>query len=262
VSVMSAPALVETDGLRLTAGPRVLIDGLTIAVREGEVWAVIGRNGAGKSTLLNALAGLHPPTAGAVRVAGHALSHYTPLSLARLRGLLPQTLHDAFASTCLAGVLLGRHPWLGRRRWENDEDVAHARAALDAVGLAGFENRDVTSLSGGERQRVAIAQLLVQDPAVLLLDEPTAHLDLHQQGAILARLAGLAAARGKAIVLATHDLNLVARFASHAMLLTPPEGSRHGLVGEVLTEAWLSEAFAHPIRRIESAAGAVFVPAW
>lgn len=256
---MSAPPLLRAEGLRLKAGARVLVDGLDLCVRPGEVWAVLGPNGSGKTTLLHTLAGLQAPAAGRVQLAGRPLAAWPAGEAACLRGLLPQVLADAFGATVLELVLIGRHPHLARWAWEGPEDEAIARAALAAVDLAGFEARDVLTLSGGERQRVGLAALLAQDPLLLLLDEPLAHLDLHHQLTVLAHLRQRACAANQAVVLAVHDLNLAHRFASHALVLSA--GGHHaGPVAEVMTEAVLGAAFGHALQRVQAAGHSLFVP--
>ena len=156
--------------------------------------------------------------------------------------------------------MLGRHPYLSRWQWEGEDEREIALAALRAVDLAGFEQRDVLTLSGGERQRVALAALFAQDAPLLLLDEPVSHLDLHHQVLVLEHLGELARARGKGVLFTVHDLNLAARFASHALLLTPQGTVRQGPIGEVMTEAALRDAFGHRVTRVEAAGRTLFVP--
>lgn len=251
--------LLRATGLGLQIGPRMLLDDLHLALRPGEVWALLGPNGSGKTTLLHTLAGLRPPSAGTLELAGQPLADWPPGPAACLRGLLPQTVVDSFSATVLELVLIGRHPHLSRWAWEDDTDTAVARAALAAVDLAGFEARDVLSLSGGERQRVALAALLAQDPLLLLLDEPLAHLDLHHQLQLLQHLQHLARGAGKAVLMSVHDLNLAARFATHALVLGP-HGHRAGPVAAVLDEATLGAAFGHALRRVRVGEHWLFVP--
>lgn len=257
---MRPATLLRAEGLRLEAGPRILVDDLQLAVRPGEVWALLGPNGSGKSTLLHTLAGLLPPAAGRLWLAERPLAAWSPGEAACLRGLLPQVLGDAFGAPVLDTVLIGRHPHLARWAWETPQDVAIACAALAAVDLAGFEARDVLTLSGGERQRVGLAALLAQDPLLLLLDEPLAHLDLHHQVAVLEHLRQRARGSNKAVLLALHDLNLAHRFATHALVLSP-QGHRAGPVAEVMTEAALGAAYGHRLQRAEAAGRTLFVPA-
>jgi iron complex transport system ATP-binding protein len=250
--------LLEADGLTLRAGPRTLFEQLSLRVAPGELWCVLGCNGSGKTSLLHALAGLRAPQAGMVRLGGRPLADWPPADAACLRGLLPQALHDAFAARVLDVVLLGRHPHLARWAWEDDEDRALALAALRVVDADGLAMRDVTTLSGGERQRVGIAALLAQQPLLLLLDEPVAHLDLRHQLIVLDHLAALVRDGRHAVVLSLHDLNLARRYATHALLLGPG-GPRLGPVAEVMTEEALGMAFGHPVTRAEVAGRTVFV---
>jgi len=256
---MSAP-LLELDRVTLRAGSRTLLHELSLRLAPGEVWCLLGPNGAGKTTLLHAAAGLHEPQGGTIRLAGRALHGWPLPEAARLRGFLPQALHDAFSASVLDSVLLGRHPYLERWQWEDDDDRAIARAALATVDLAGFEERDVLTLSGGERQRVAIAALLAQNPPLLLLDEPVAHLDLHHQVLMLDHLRKLAREHGKGVLFTVHDLNLAARFASHALLLLPQGGARQGSIEDVMTESDLECAFGHRVACLTTAGRTVFIP--
>ncbi len=256
---MRAPALLEVGGLTLAVGGRYLVRDLGFRMHEGEVWCLLGPNGAGKSTLLHTLVGLRVPQAGWVRLAGKSLDERPLADTARVRGFLPQTLHDAFSASVLDSVLLGRHPHLTRWQWEDEGERAIALAALEAVDLAGLAQRDVLTLSGGERQRVALAAVLAQDAPLLLLDEPVAHLDLRHQVQVLTHLGKLARERGKGVLFSVHDLNLAARFASHALIFTPRGIVRQGPVDEVMTEPELWDAFGHRVTRVEVAGRPVFV---
>jgi iron complex transport system ATP-binding protein len=256
---MGAP-LLEAQGLSLGVATRTLVRGLSFRLNAGEVWCLLGPNGAGKSTFLHTAVGLRAPQAGAIRLAGRALADWPAAEAARLRGFLPQNLHDAFSASALECVMLGRHPHLSRWQWEGEDERALALSALRAVDLDGFAQRDVLTLSGGERQRVALAALLVQDAPLLLLDEPVSHLDLHHQILVLEHLRRLARERASAVLFTVHDLGLAARYASHALLLLPQAGALHGPVGAVMTEAALGEAFGHGVKRVEAAGRILFVP--
>ena len=244
--------LLEAVDLELAAGPRTLASGLSLRIEAGQCWAVVGANGVGKTTLLGVLAGLAAPRRGRVELGGRAMASLRPAEAARWRGFLPQHVEATFDTSVLQSVLLGRHPhrhpgaW---RLWESERDEALARGALARVDLQGFEERDLSSLSGGERQRAALAALLAQAPALYLLDEPFAHLDLRHQHAVMRLLRELAGAGECAVVASVHDLSLAARHATHALVMAPA-GCRAGPAGEVLTEATLSAAFGHPVRRL------------
>ena len=251
--------LLETHALSVGPGERTLIESLDLQGRGGELWSVMGPNGSGKTTLPHTLAGLRPPRGGSVVLKGRPLAQWSPGELARLRGLLPQTLHDAFSAPAIDVVLLGRHPHLGRWAWENAADRRAAQAALQAMDLQALAGHDVTTLSGGERQRVGIAALLAQDPPLLLFDEPVAHLDLHHQVTVLAHLRRLTRERGRAVLMSIHDLNLAARFATHALVLGPGTMLRQGPAESTMNEVVLSAAFGHPVASERFGTRTVFV---
>jgi iron complex transport system ATP-binding protein len=252
--------MMAASGLSLRAGARLLVQGLDLQVGRGQLWAVLGPNGSGKTTLLHALAGITTPEAGEVQLYGRPYAEWPSGEAACLRGLLPQAMADSFSATVMEIVLIGRHPHLSRWAWEGPDDAAVARAALAALDLADLAQRDVLTLSGGERQRVALAALLAQDPLLLLLDEPLSHLDLHHQIGLMQHLQDLVRTAGKAVVFSVHDLNLAARFATHALVLGP-HGHRAGPVAEVMDEATLSEAFGHNLQRVQAGGRRLFVPA-
>lgn len=254
-----ADALLEVAALTLSQGGCTLVRELSFEVHAGDMCCLLGPNGAGKTTLLHALAGLHAPHSGHVRLGGRPLSDWSGLEAARLRAFLPQTWHDAFSSGVLDIVMLGRHPYLAGGAWEGDAERGMARAVLDAMELTGFEERDVMTLSGGERQRVALATVLVQDAPLLLLDEPLSHLDLHHAVLVLKHLRGLASSCGKGVLFTVHDLNLAARFASHALILSGRESIRYGPAEQVMRERELTEAFGHRVARLETAERTLFV---
>jgi len=253
-----AVPLLAARGLLLRAGTRTLVQGLTLNIEPGTLWCVLGANGSGKTTLLHTLAGLQGAAGGSVQWQGRALAAWPLAQAARLRGLLPQSLHDAFSASALEVVLQGRYPYGDRWAGESEADRAIAHQALRSVDLDGFAQRDVLTLSGGERRRVGIAALLAQDPALLLLDEPLAHLDWHHQIVVLEHLASLARRGNKAVVLSIHDLNLAFRFASHAVLLGGAQ-SQVGAVADVMAAEALSRTFGHCVRRIDAGTQVLFV---
>jgi iron complex transport system ATP-binding protein len=250
--ILAARALeVEIAGIRICAP-------LDFTVEAGQCWAILGRNGAGKTTLLATLAGLRPASAGTIEIEGRASSSLSPRELARLRALLPQDDNDPFPATVLETALVGRHPHLGRWQWEGAEDLRVAREALAAVDMADAEARDVRTLSGGERRRVTLAAVLAQEPRLFLLDEPSSHLDLAHQVAVLDRLTALARSEGRAVIMALHDVNLAARCCDHVLLLDRGTASA-GPAQELLTSERLSALYGLPLRNLRDDGRNVFV---
>ncbi len=255
---MSAP-LLAARGLTVTiAGIRVC-SGLDLRVEPGQCWAILGRNGAGKTTLLHTLSGLRRPAAGTIELLGRPLAVTSRRDIARLRGLLAQDDSDAFPATVLETVLIGRHPHLSRWQLEGAEDLRIARDALAAADMTGTEARDVRTLSGGERRRVALAALLAQQPQLFLLDEPSSHLDLAHQFALLDRLADAVRGGAKALVMVVHDINLAARYCDHALLLADG-AALAGPAPELLRAERLSAVFGVKLKAVEGPRGSLFVP--
>jgi iron complex transport system ATP-binding protein len=252
---LNAPYL-ETTALDVSIGGKSVCRGLGIQLRPGEVWAVLGENGVGKSTLMATLAGVRGAQCGEIRLHDEVLQHLSRRERARRLAWLAQQDDDAFPSTVLEQVLVGRHPYLDRLAWESAEDEAIARAALRAVDLPGIEHRDVTTLSGGERRRVALAAILAQQTSLLLLDEPLAQIDVRHQAAVLQLLSSLAQQQ-KTVMLITHDPNQAVRAASHVLLLFGEGRTLAGPAREVLSADNLSSLYRCPIGEIRQD-GAVY----
>ena len=214
--------------------PRV-VDDVSLTIARGELVGILGPNGSGKTTLLKMLGGMLTPAAGTIEFDGRPLNAWKRRDLARRIALVPQDTHAPFDFTVLDIVLMGRFPHLGAFALEGPEDVAIAKEALASTGTSAFEDRPFATLSGGEKQRVVIASALAQSPDLLLLDEPTASLDLGHQLDVQLLLAGLNRDRRVTMVLSTHDLNLATALCRHLILLRDGRIIAQGVTEDVLT---------------------------
>ena len=235
--------------------------GLTLAVAQGEVLALLGPNGSGKTTWLKTLLGLIEPQAGQVRLQGRELSQWPLPERARCLGYVPQGQVSTFGLSALQMVMLGRTAHLGLLGRPGARDRTIALDALQQVGMAHLADRSVHRMSGGERQLVLIARALAQQPQAVLLDEPTASLDFGNQGVVLRAIDTLAA-RGLAVLFTTHDPNQALRVAHRAVLLREGRVLAGGPVREVVDAAHLQVLYGAPVREVPAGPGAapVFLP--
>jgi iron complex transport system ATP-binding protein len=241
------------------AGTPVL-RGVSLTIRAGEGWAVLGPNGGGKSTLVRVVLGLLGARRGTVRVCGHPLPGTPPATLARAVAWVPQTVREDTSFTALELVLMGRTPHLPAWSLPGPRDVALAHESLAALDVDALAHRPLNEVSGGERRRVWLARALVQTPRLLVLDEPTAFLDLrHQAQALHLVRSRLSPDFGFVAVL--HDVALAVRFATHAVLLHEGTVQAAGPVREVLTAERLSALYGVPLRPALESDG-LFVPDW
>jgi iron complex transport system ATP-binding protein len=256
----STAARLVARGLTVRAGARELVRELSIGFAPGEVVAILGRNGSGKTLTLHTLAGLRAAAGGDVQLDGRPLVQLKRRAVALRLGLLPQDLEDAFVTTALESVLIGRHPHLALWQWETAEDERIALDALAAVDMLQCAARRTDTLSGGEQRRVAVAALLAQQPEVFLLDEPTNHLDPHHQLVVLGLFRELARA-GRTVITTLHDPTLAARFADRVLLLFGDGRWSSGTVAGALTASALSELYLAPIIELGQDGRRVFVSA-
>jgi iron complex transport system ATP-binding protein len=225
------------------AKPSFELRDISITVGHGSLTGLLGPNGCGKTTLLKLMSGVLQPTAGSIRLNGESLSRIPRRALARQVAMVPQETHPAFEYTVLEMVLMGRHPHLGPFTLEGPDDIAIAQSVMLATGTHHLADRPYTTLSGGEKQRVIVASALAQSPTLLLLDEPTASLDLRYQLEIAALLTQLNNERGVTLVLATHDLNLAASLCTDLVLLRNGRTLAQGPTTEVLTATMVRELY-------------------
>ncbi|MEV0524895.1 heme ABC transporter ATP-binding protein [Streptomyces sp. NPDC050439] len=237
-------ALAEASGLVVRLGGREVLAGVSLSARAGELLALVGPNGAGKSTLLAALAADLPADEGCARVCGRPTEEWPARELALRRAVLPQAAALSFPFVVEDVVRMGRAPWAGTAR--EDEDDLAVREAMRATEVGEFAARPFSALSGGERARVALARVLAQRTPLLLLDEPTAALDLRHQELVL-RLCRERAADGDAVVVVLHDLGLAAAYADRVAVLRGGGLAAEGAPGEVFTGELLSEVYRQPV---------------
>jgi iron complex transport system ATP-binding protein len=236
--------MIRLAGVTVRLGSAVVLDGVDLHVREHELLAVLGPNGAGKSTLLSVLSGDVTPTSGRVTLDGRPLSGWRPVEQARRRAVMTQEHRVNFAFRAVDVVRMGRSPWRGTDRCADDESAV-ARA-MDVAELLPLAERTFPTLSGGEKARTAFARALAQDVPLLLLDEPTAALDIHHTEQLLTELRALADA-GAAVVAVLHDLTSAGAFADRLLLVDRGRVVADGPPGAVLRPDLLSRVYEHPV---------------
>jgi iron complex transport system ATP-binding protein len=239
----SAPVALAAHEVSVGYGAREVLHRVSLEVAAGELLAIVGPNGAGKSTLLRVLGGSLRPWAGSVELLGRPLREFDRRGIARRVACVAQENAAAFHFTVLEVVLMGRAPHLAPLRFEGRRDLELAHAALARFGLLPLAGRFVQDLSGGERKRVFLARALVQEPAVALLDEPTAFLDLKHVDEVFELFAELRAERGLAVVATLHDLNAASLYADRVLLLKDGAAIGCGRPEEILTVANLREVY-------------------
>jgi iron complex transport system ATP-binding protein len=235
-------ATIEARDLQVEVEATRLLDGVSISGRSGEVVGLIGPNGAGKTTLLRVLAGLMQGSAGSTALSGDDLKRMRVSEVAKKVGHVPQVSPDTHAFVTREIVMMGRYPHMGRFGIERDDDHVVVAAAMDATEISGFADRAVHSLSGGERQRVFIARAYAQQPQVLLLDEPTANLDIRHQMRTMTLIRSIAD-RGVSVIAAVHDLGLAARYCDRLELLDHGRIVSEGAPENVLTPEHIESVY-------------------
>jgi iron complex transport system ATP-binding protein len=238
--------MLEARDITVTYGPRPAVSGISLTLASHQVTAIIGPNGAGKSTMLRTLNGGLEPASGQLLLDGRPLNSYSRRAIARRVAVVAQEADLRFPVTVFEFVLGGRYAWASTAGWgwETSRDVEIARDVLRETQLETLSSRLMNELSGGERQRAVLARALATEAAVLLLDEPTANLDLAHQAAILALVRSRCNTRGAAALVVTHDINLAAEFSNQVLLMKDGRAAAFGRPEEVLTPEILKEVFA------------------
>ncbi len=239
--------ILEARSVTAGYGGDPILRDVTLGVEAGTFTAVIGPNGSGKTTLLRALLGLLAPSSGEVLLDGKPLASTPRLELARAAALVAQDAPPLWDFSALEAVLLGRHPRRASGWFDGDEDVRAAEQALQSAGASELASRRMATLSGGQQQRVAIAAALAQEPRVLLLDEPTANLDLAAQVQTYTLVRDLCRSRKIAALAVTHDVTLAAMFCDRVAVLVNGRIEKVGTPSEALTADTLTRAFGTSI---------------
>ncbi len=252
----------DCHALELSIAGKAVVKECSLRLMPGQFWGMMGANGIGKTTLMRCLAGLIEPQSGHVALGGTPILGLPRRAVARRLGMLQQHSVYVFGAGVLQTALTGRHPHLGRWEQEGPDALERARRALSAVDLDSYEGRDVTRLSGGEARRLAFASLLVQDPEVMLLDEPSNHLDLRYQVRIMSTIGDLVYGGERLAIAAMHDVNLAACYCSHVLMLFGGGQWAAGPAADMLTSANLQRLYQCPVEAIDTPSGPRFHPSF
>lgn len=255
----SSGVVLSTERLTFAYGEAPVLRGLDLSLRRGSFSGLIGPNGCGKSTLMRLLAGVLVPASGRILLDGEPLASIAPRTRALRIAYVPQQQRSVFPFTALEVVLTGRSPHGSRFRFESDADRRVALEALDEVDAGHLASRPVTELSGGEQQMVTVARALAQRAEVLLLDEPSASLDLKHRSKLLGTLKRLRSERGMTALVVTHDLQMLDETFDHLFALRRGELAAEGPPRAVLSEATLAAIYEDPHVRTREVEGRTFV---
>ncbi|HAP38666.1 MAG TPA: heme ABC transporter ATP-binding protein [Nitrospira sp.] len=238
------PPILRVSSVSRHVEGRAILENVDLTIGQGECIGLVGPNGAGKTTLLRVLARLLEQTGGSVHFDARPLDQWARRDIAAQMAVVPQVGPQAdFRFSCAEIVGMGRYPHRGRWQSESIRDREIVDRAMDETGTAPLAARSITELSGGERQRVALARALAQTPRVLLLDEPTASLDLSHQLQVLELVRNLVRTKGLTVVVALHDLGLASRFCNRLLLMRQGRVVADGSPVEVLTPDWLADVY-------------------
>jgi iron complex transport system ATP-binding protein len=254
--------MIRVEGLsfRHQNAPAAVVHNVTFSVPNGRIAALLGPNGSGKTTLFKCIAGIWKPCAGKVFLDGRETAHLPFRERARLLAVVPQEHTPPFPYTVLEAVLMGRAPHVGMYAAPSGDDGRKALAALDTVGVGHLANRPYTRISGGERQLTLIARALAQEAPILLLDEPTSHLDFRNQHAVLTMVRRVAEEKGLTVLMTLHDPNLAEHFTHQIVLLKEGAITAEGIPAEVLTEGRLEQLYEVGIGIVSNAERRLIYP--
>lgn len=236
-------AAIKISGLKFSYGNGEVISSLSLEVPKGAHIGILGPNGSGKTTLVKLITKIIKPTAGSIELMGESLEKWTSVALAKKVAVVPQSTAVSFPFTALEITLMGRAPHLGGLELESEKDLEIARKAMERTGTWELKNRSMHELSGGEAQRVILARALAQQPEILLMDEPTAHLDIKRQIAVMELITELNRSERLTVITISHDLNLIARYVEYVFLIKRGRIIAEGKPSTALTKENIREVY-------------------
>jgi iron complex transport system ATP-binding protein len=240
--------MLEVRDVEAGYGDSLVLRGVSFRVERGEMLGIIGQNGCGKTTLLRVMSAVLPLRRGEVKIEGRPVQGMARRELARMAAFVSQDLVVDFSFDVREIVMMGRTPYISRFGWETKHDVDVVSRCMEFADVAPLADRPITDLSGGERQRAFIAMALAQEPRLLLLDEPTTHLDINHQVAIMDILRELNREHGVTVVMVSHDLNLAAEYCDRLLMLHRGVVAHDGAPEQVLTEEHIREVYGVKVR--------------
>lgn len=235
---------IETHNLSHSYGSLPVLSNISFSVQKGDFFIIIGPNGSGKTTLMKTISGIEKFQNGRLEILGHPMQYYSRKALARTIAFVPQMVLEDIPFTVMEVVLMGRSPHLGILGMEEKEDLEIAKQAMAFTQVEYLAGRKLDQLSGGERQRVFIARAICQEPQIILLDEPTASLDLAHQVRVMDLMERLKEEKGVTVVMVSHDVNLASMYGDRLLLLKDGQIVSLGDPSEVLTFQTLEEAYS------------------
>ena len=255
--------MLKVENISVSYGARLALNKVSLDLTAGSILGLIGPNGAGKTTLMRAICGVLPLQSGEIWIDGHDIRRLSAMERARLMAVVPQANHLPPAFTAWETVLLGRTPYINFLGQVTIQDEQAARAAMERTHTVDLAQRRIGELSGGEQQRLLLARALAQGAPILLMDEPTTHLDLQYQYSLLEQVKKLAHEDHLTVLIALHDLNLVERYADRVAVLVSGELMALGKPAEVLTAPLLSNVYCIPLSVIQTRPGgpSIILPA-
>jgi iron complex transport system ATP-binding protein len=260
--VTGMSVLVSVAGLGFGYRKKAVLRDITFEVGQGSLCGLLGPNASGKTTLLKCMNGILTPREGVVRVTDRIVADLSRQEIARLMAVVPQQMNLVFSFSALQMVVMGRAARLGALKLPSGKDREEARAALEDLGVGSLADRPFNELSGGERQLVLLARALFQDTSILLLDEPTSHLDFRNQYRIMDVVSEITEKKGLATIVTLHDPNLAGRYCTHLVMLKEGRLHRKGPLRSVFEPKTLEEVYGMEVVVKETPCGpAVMLPA-